>query len=255
MLVDRYKKQLEIVKWNKPLEKTFKKLLWKALIVEKYIDDEIKKVKSVVEKAQKEGKKVLIICMTWDLMLPWHINYVKAWIEKVKKKFNLKDDELFVIVWLEREKRTLKRKWKLSILRDEEKKYQRRANKYVDYVFTRDIDINLYPSDLMLYIEPDYRISHQEYFDFWRYLRVAKKLIRWTNSKTKPIVVTFEDQRKLPEWNVRERRNISTSNVVKRALTRQKEWIAKKYWKEIIDILMEIDFKSLNNENGKKNNW
>ena len=228
------------------LEKRYKKTIKRILEIEKFITDEIKQTRKQIIEYQKQWYKVAIICLTGDLMHPAHISYIKTAIEKIKQKFNLTDKNIKVIIWLEDEKRTLKRKWKLPILSNQERKYQRLHLKFVDNVFIWNIDLDHYPSDLMLYLKPDFRISHQEYFDFWKYLRVSRKLKYGTKWKTKAIIVKFDDPDKLlPEWNIRKKRNLSTSNIVKRILDKQGDYIIKKFPDKIIELFNKITLNSL----------
>ncbi len=235
------------------LKKRYEKLLSRAIAIEEYITPELRRVKQKIEEEQAKWKKVAVVCMTWDLCHPGHIAYIKTAKEKIKDKIWLKDEELKMFVGLEASKRTKKRKWKEPILWDEERKYQWKHIKWVDEVFIRNIDEDLFPSDLMLFLSPDFWVSHKEYFDrFWKYLRVSRKLKYWTFWKTKTIIVGHKDPDKfLPEGDVRKKWDLSTTNIVKRVLERQSNLIIKKFPDKVVELLVKIDFSNLN----KKEKW
>jgi len=180
-----------------------------------YIDEEIENIKNKVEEMISKWDEVAIVCMTGDLAHPWHIAYTKS----IKHKLwnNVK-----VIVWLEDWQRTQIRKWKTPILSNEERKYQWKHIKGIEDIFIRNSG-RLYPSDLMTYIQPTYWVTHEEYFDnLPSYLRTARKIRKmWAN--TKMVVITNKDIAKLPEGDIRNKWNLSSSNIVKRIVANQKE--------------------------------
>lgn len=191
---------------------------------EEFFTKDIDRIKKQVCEWKKQWFFTAIVCLTGDLLHPAHIAYIKTIRKKIEKKFNLEDGKIKLIVWLEHESRTLIRKWKKTVLTSEERKYQWKHIKGVDDVYIRLTSIDLYPSDWMLYIHPDVWVSHQDYFDFNRYLRVSRKL-RWI---CKALIINFDDPNKLlEEWNIREKFNISTTAIIERIIQQSK----KKIWK------------------------
>ena len=242
--VEFYRQYWKVLEYYR---KRYEKLLARAVEVEEYITEELIKIRSKILLEQQKWNKVAIVCLTWDLAHPGHINYIKTIREKIKRKFWLNNGQLKLFVGLETAERTKKRKWKEPILSDEERKYQWQHIKGVDETFIWNISEDLYPSDLMLFLQPDFWVSHQEYFDrFWKYLRVSRKLKHWTFWKTKVVIVWYNDPDKyLLEWNVRRKWNLSSTELVKRVLEKQGELIVKKFPEKVIEMLAKIDFKSL----------
>ena len=250
---DFYENYARVLEYHK---RRYEKLLARAVAVEEYITSELKKIKQKIEEEQAKWKKVAVVCMTGDLAHPAHIAYIKTAREKIKQKFNLKDEDLFLIVWLEDENRTQKRKWKRPILNNEERKYQWKHIKWVDEVFIRNVDEDLFPSDLILYLNPDFWISHEEYFDrFGKYLRVSRKLKYWTFWKTKAIIIGYKDPDKyLQEGDIRKKWDLSTTNIVRRILEKQSDLITKKFPDKVVELLIKINFSNLNNNTNESNN-
>ena len=211
----------------------------KLELIKPYIDDEVREAKKRMDMNRKLIHQlwwvIAIVCTTGDLCLPWHINYIRTIRWKIKDKFDT--DLVYLVVWLEDTERTVRRKWKNTILTNNERKYQWGSMKFIDDVFIRNVWDWLHPSDLMLYLQPDIWVSHQEHFtEFSQYMRVQRKFRKYTWWTTKALIINFEDHTKYtPEWNVRKRWDISTSKLVERIVKNQKE--------KVINIL------NLNNNN------
>jgi len=224
-------------KYNKRLQ---------ALLEEWYIDEEIKDVKKTIEQLKSLWYFTVVVCLTWDLTHAWHIQYINMIKEKISDKFNIKKSKIAVIVWIEREERTIKRKWKKPIYDFDTRKYIFENIKWVHKVFSRNVPDWLNPSDLMLFIKPDAWVSHEEYFNFSKYLRVSRKMKYWTDWVTKAIIINYQDPIKYQWFDIRKEKWLSTTEIVRKMLINQADFIAKKFKNEIIDILLKIDFRNFN---------
>lgn len=204
----------------------------KHYIIEKYAKDELAWVKNYIEVLNKKWYKVWIVCMTWDFIHPWHIQYIKTIREKIWL------DNLKLFVWLEDEERTLRRKWKMPMLQNNLRRYLWNNIKWVDWVFVRNVEEWLHPSDLMLYLQPDFWISHEEYFDtIDKIEKVNKKFEEWTHWKTKFVLIKNADIEKYLWIDLRKTYWLSSTELIWRFIENNLEYVMKKYWNKIFTTL------------------
>ncbi len=221
----KYSTDFKIKNYNKQIEKWIFKIDTEQIIW----------VLSKIAKWNREWYLTAIVHLTGDLAHPGHIAYIQTIRKKIADKFNISDEDIKLIIWLEDENRTVKRKWKKPILNNEERQYQRENIKWVDAVYIRNIPMNLYPSDIACYLDVDVFVSHEEYFDFNKYLRVSKKLRRM-NFKTKTMIIKNLDVKKYLWKDIRNENNLSTTWIVERIVKKQTDLVFKilkqnGYWK------------------------
>jgi hypothetical protein len=208
-------------------------------ILERLNDIDLKQyenIKKQIEELKNQWYIVAIVHMTGDLTHAGHIEYIQTIRKKLAQR-GISDDKIKLFVWIEKDERTMKRKWKRPILDTETRKFTFENIKWVDWAYVWDLPFSKeeyklqkqdklswkrktkHPSDLAIYLQPDIFIAHEEHINNKsKEDRVREKLNQvWVAF----LPIYTKDTPELLWHNLRIEKGITTTNIVKRIVRNQ----------------------------------
>lgn len=187
--------------------------------VDEQVLDSVEQARDYTKLQQDLWESVALVCVTWDLLHVWHIDYIHEIRRRLQDAFG---DNVRLIVWVEADEVSKKRKNKTPIYSQEERRIMFENIKGVDHAFISFSDQSwevpeTRPYWSTIYISPNVLVSHEEYY-------TDPEVIKHTVNKCRQHGMEFllieEDKR--PTVSYRQQFNRSTTNTIKAIL--QQHW-------------------------------
>lgn len=168
-----------------------------------------------IKSYKKEGKKVVIVNATWDLLHPSHISYLKIIERKLKAELWWKPGDYKLVCGLEHEDRVRKRKSRdRPILPVALRRYMLENQKQVDDTWVYpDLQDNRCPSDVCMMFAPDILIMHEEHMDTNE--KVERLKSKMSSVLTDLLLIETNDDEKYLWYSLRDS-GVTTSKILER---------------------------------------
>lgn len=177
--------------------------------------DNLLETKVWVEEYQEDWWKVAIVHLSWDIMTSSHIQYIQTIIAKLRKE-NIWPFKL--LVWVEADTATEKRKEKVNIYSQEERRFMFENIKWVDRCYIEfewlEEQNNKYrPAWIVKYLKPDVMVSHIEHI--WEDEELVRQQCKQNWIDNLVVIKEWDEMKYLWEESMREKFNRSTTNTIR----------------------------------------
>lgn len=178
--------------------------------------DSVNKASEINKIRQEEWKNTAVVCITWDMLHVWHVDYIQTIKSKLYRLFW----ETKLMVWVENDYTSSIRKGKTPIYSQQERQAIFNALKPVDHAFIswshqtkEEKEVRPYQSTIDIW--PNILVSHEEYYP-------DEKSIKETVEKAMDNNIVFM-LIGYDEWlNLRKKFNRSTSSTIEQII--QQHW-------------------------------
>ena len=170
--------------------------------------------KEKIQEEQEKGKKVVVVNATWDLLHMGHMWYLQTLERKILDQFGISRQDLYLMVGVEWDQRVKERKWNNRPIYSDWIRQQMILNQQqVDDTYKYEyMDEDRRPSDVALFLEPDWVVLHEEHLDTAdKVMKVYRKL---SYDDIKLILLRVKDSRKYGVPNYPEEYWVSTTNTL-----------------------------------------
>jgi glycerol-3-phosphate cytidylyltransferase-like family protein len=187
--------------------------------------NELQDTKERIEKQKEDWYIVAVVHLSWDLTHSAHIAYMNTIRAKLRKE--IPHTPFKLLVWVETDTRTIERKNKENIFKEQERKYIFENLKatdrcYIEFEWLDEQNNQSRPAWIVQFLAPDVFVTHEEYVTPEEEEQVRQQAKeKWIPNT---VIINYWDEEKyLWEKSMREKFNRSTTNTIKQVFEQYHE--------------------------------